>query len=154
MTEYLLANTIKEYNAANCLFKEYAATTGIDLSFQNFDNELKELRKMYAAPTGGIILCRKENDYAGCVAIRKLSEKIGELKRMYVKPQFQNFGIGKALLKNALKLAEDCKYKWIRLDTLDFMQPAIHLYKQNGFYEIEPYYNNPNATAIFFEKNL
>jgi hypothetical protein len=34
------------------------------------------------------------------------------------------------------------------------MEPAIYLYKQYGFFEIEPYYYNPNATAIFFEKKL
>jgi ribosomal protein S18 acetylase RimI-like enzyme len=42
----------------------------------------------------------------------------------------------------------------MRLDTLDKMEKALKLYYKNGFYEIKPYYNNPNKGVIYLEKKL
>jgi putative acetyltransferase len=61
---------------------------------------------------------------------------------------------GALLLQKALKMASELHYKKIRLDTLDTMIPAINLYKKYGFYEIQPYYFNPEKNAVFFEKVL
>ncbi len=154
MIEYILAAALEEYDTARLLFLEYAAAINVDLCFQNFDTELSDLESMYSAPNGGIILCKNDNDFVGCIGIRKKTDTVCEVKRMYVQPGFQNFGIGKALLAEALVLAKKYKYELARLDTLNHMLPAINLYKQNGFYEIAPYYHNPNKTALFFEKKL
>lgn len=154
MIDYFLAATDEDYEEAKVLFKEYAGAINIDLSFQHFDEELSEIKKMYSHAEGGIILAKNENEFTGCVAIRKFDKTVGELKRMFVKPRYQNFGIGKILLEHAIALAKKCNYKLIRLDTLNYMTPAIHLYKQYGFYEIESYYHNPINTAVYFEKKL
>lgn len=153
MIEYIISENDEQYNTAKILFNEYAQHIQIDLSFQRFENELWEIKKMYTAPTGGIILCKNETGYIGCIGIRKIEDGICELKRMYVKPEFQNFGAGKGLLESAVRLAKKYKYKLMRLDTLTYMHSAMHLYKLYGFYEIQPYYHNPNP-AVFFEKDL
>ena len=154
MPEYILVTKEEEYKAAASLFKEYADWLNIDLCFQNFSEELLQLESMYAPPYGGIILAKNENDFVGCVAIRKKDEATAELKRMYVKPTNQQQGIGKKLLEEALALAKKYGYKKIQLDTLSDMAAAINLYKQNGFYEIPAYYYNPEKTAVYFEKIL
>ncbi len=154
MPDFIIAETDEEYKEAAALFMEYAAWLNIDLSFQHFDDELKVLKSMYAAPNGGIILYKIENQFAACVALRKIDTETAELKRMFVKPAFQQKGIGKILLQKALDLAEKLQYKRIRLDTLSHMTPAINLYKQNGFYQIPAYYNNPNHAAVYFELEI
>jgi len=154
MQEYKIITTTEEYAAAADLFKEYAAWLNIDLSFQSFEKELAALKQMYNAADGGIILCKEDNDYIACVAIRRQQENIAELKRMYVQPLHQHKGIGKALLEHALALAKTCGYTLIRLDTLNTMAPAMNLYKRNGFYEIPPYYFNPQQTAVYFERKV
>jgi ribosomal protein S18 acetylase RimI-like enzyme len=154
MNTYLQAASGEDYEAAKALFREYAIAINVNLGFQHFDEELDRLQEMYAAPQGGIILCKQDKEWIGCVAVRKIDDRTGELKRMYVKPGFQNTGIGKALLSHALELARECGYEKIRLDTLNYMKPAIQLYQQAGFYEIAPYYYNPNDTAVFFEIKL
>lgn len=154
MIHYYLAETDNDYAAAAFLFKEYAASININLDFQHFENELRDLRKMYAAPLGGIILAKYGKEIIGCVAIRKINEHAGELKRMYVQPGHQNNGIGKILLEKALELAKAYNYKVVKLDTLNYMLPAIFLYEQAGFYKTPPYYHNPNETAVYFEKVL
>ncbi len=152
MHEIILVTSNEEYLLAQSLFREYADWLNIDLGFQQFEEELKNLRGMYAFPHGGIILCRKNAAYAGCIAIRKIDTETAELKRTYVKPSFQQQGIGNKLLQAAIDLAINYEYKKIRLDTLSNMKAAINLYTSNGFYEIPAYYHNPEKTAVYFEK--
>jgi ribosomal protein S18 acetylase RimI-like enzyme len=154
MINYLSANTDDEYEQTAKLFKEYAAWLNIDLSFQHFDDELLGLKTMYSPTKGGVILCKNKNEFIGCVGIRKIDNNTAELKRMFIKPAYQKQGIGKNLLEKAVELAKDLNYKFIRLDTLNYMTAAINLYKNYGFYEIPAYYNNPNDTAIYFELKI
>jgi len=154
MPEYNLVQTDEEYKAAALLFKEYAAWLGIDLGFQHFEEELGNLKTMYNAAAGGIILCKEAGSYIACVAVRRSTANTAELKRMFVQPAHQHKGIGKDLLEKAIALAISCNYEYIRLDTLNHMTPAINLYKKYGFYEIPAYYNNPVSTAVYFEKAI
>jgi ribosomal protein S18 acetylase RimI-like enzyme len=109
---------------------------------------------MYGKPTGGIVLCKIKSEFTGCVGIRKIDNDTAELKRMFIKTAYQKQGTGKTLLDKAVELAKSLNYKAIRLDTLNYMTPAIKLYRQYGFYEIPAYYTNPNETALYFEKIL
>ena len=154
MVNIITANTNADYEAAAILFQEYATWLNIDLSFQNFDDELNQLRTMYSFPEGTILLAKENDIFIGCVAVRKKENDIAELKRMYIKPSYRQKGIATMLLENSLLIATTLGYKKIRLDTLANMTPAINLYKQHGFYEIEPYYFNPEENAVFFEKLL
>lgn len=154
MLEYKIVDNLESYGIAKELFREYAHEINVDLSFQRFEEELESLSSMYAPPHGGIILCKQDVRYAGSIAIRKIDKEICELKRMYVRPSFRKLGIGKSLIFFATKLAKDLGYKKIRLDTLNYMHPAIKLYEEAGFNKIEPYYFNPNKTAVFFEKQI
>lgn len=151
MRDYHFAVTDTDYAAAAALFREYAAWLNIDLRFQHFEEELMELRSMYAKPFGGIILCRDGGECIACTAIRNMDAQNAELKRMYVKPSFRGKGIASTLLRMALQLAKDCGYKKLKLDTLNTMLPAMALYKKYGFKEIPAYYHNPNPTAVYFE---
>ena len=151
MTEYILANNQLEYEAAQLLFNEYAQWLNIDLCFQNFDKELQQLSIVYATTTGGIVLCKKNNDFIGCSAIRKIDTTSCELKRMWVQLPYQKLGIGETLLKECIALAKKLNYKEIRLDTLKRLQPAIKLYKKYNFIETEAYYKNPNSDVVYMK---
>jgi putative acetyltransferase len=154
LNNIIIANTTEHYEAAIQLFKEYATWLNIDLDFQNFDAELQQLGEMYAAPHGIILLSMQQDKYTGCVAVRNKGDQIAELKRMYVQPAQRGNGIAKELLLQAIDFAKNAGYKKIRLDTLATMHPAINLYTQFGFYEIPAYYHNPEANAVFFEREL
>lgn len=154
MTEYVLAQKDEDFHAASCLFKEYADGLNIDLGFQHFTEELQKLHLMYANTEGGIILAKRHGVYFGCAAIRKIDSNVAELKRMFVQTAFQGEGVGKRLLMLSIELAKKRGYTFIRLDTLATMQSAINLYRLMGFYEIAPYYHNPHASAVFFEKKI
>ena len=154
MFKIITVHTETEYAAASALFKEYADWLNINLSFQNFEEELLQLKEMYSEPNGAIFLLQEEVAFVGCVAIRKKEEGIAELKRMYIKPTTRKTGGGTMLLEKALAAAKLLNYDLIRLDTLANMIPAINLYKKHGFYEIAAYYFNPEDNAVFFERKL
>lgn len=154
MLNYLRASSDEHYQAASNLFALYASGLHINLDFQHFENELLQLKIMYSLPEGGIILCKNQDTFIGCVGIRKITDEVAELKRMFVLPGYQGKGIGNDLLQEAILLAKDCSYQSVKLDTLNTMQPAMNLYKKNGFIEIDAYYHNPIDTAVYFEKKL
>lgn len=151
MPDYYFATTDTDYAEAEALFKEYAAWLNIDLGFQHFEEELKQLKTMYGKPFGGIILCSNGSECIACAGIRRIDAENAELKRMFVKESFRGKSLGSTLLEKALQLAKDCGYKKVKLDTLHTMLPAMELYKKYGFKEIPAYYHNPNPTAVYFE---
>jgi hypothetical protein len=88
MIEFKEACSEKDYLVATVLFTEYVVQLGIDLSFQNFNEELASLSIMYAKPHGVLIIATGERkEPIGCFGIRKLEDSIGELKRMYIREQ-------------------------------------------------------------------
>lgn len=148
------ALTEADYQSAKALFGEYAASIGIDLAFQKFDDELLQINLVYGPPNGVLLLVSAGEQPIGCAGIRKFDVTTAELKRMYIQPAFRRLKLGAALLEKCLDVAAALGYQYIRLDTLQEMQAAIQLYKAAGFYEIAPYRFNPLAGAVFMEKKL
>lgn len=152
MIELIEAVSDEDYKIAIQLFEEYAAQIGVDLSFQNFEQELLHLEKQYAKPHGGIYIAfDKERQPIGCFGIRAFEASICELKRMYLKKEYRGLGIGKKLLIQSIQVARAMDYQSMRLDTLPSMQSAINLYKKMGFYEIDPYRFNPIEGTKYLE---
>lgn len=154
MVTLVEANSPEMVCASRQLFQEYAAGIGVDLCFQNFDEELAGLPGKYAPPEGRLILATSESGYLGCVALRKLAEGICEMKRLYVRPSFRGQGIGRALAMEVIAQGRKIGYGAMRLDTLASMKDAIALYESLGFRQIGPYCRNPERDAVFMELDL
>ena len=152
------AETAEELAQAAEVFREYAASLGIDLCFQNFDAELATLPGDYAAPAGRLLLAYVDGQLAGCGAMRPLPEadyaNACEMKRLYVRPGFRGFGLGRVLAEALLDEARRAGYSAMLLDTLDDMEAARDLYTTLGFVEIPPYYYNPIPGAHYLKVDL
>ena len=135
------------------LFQEYGDSLGIDLSFQDFAAELQTLPGLYAPPRGTLLLALADGHPAGCCALRPLDEvdepNASEMKRLYVRPAFRRFGLGRQLVEATLDAGRRLGYAAILLDTLDDMEAARTLYEDLGFEEVPPYYHNPIAGAHY-----
>jgi ribosomal protein S18 acetylase RimI-like enzyme len=143
MLEIVRATGGENLARARQLFLAYAEWIGIDLSFQNFNEELENLPGDYAPPEGCLLLALIEGQPAGCVALRKLEDDICEMKRLYVPAKFQGLAVGKNLAKAVIIEAKGLGYAKMRLDTLSKMAAAQKLYRSLGFKEIVPYRFNP-----------
>ncbi len=152
------AETATEVAQAAAIFREYAASLTIDLCFQNFDAEVASLPGKYAAPTGCLLLALVDGGPAGSGALRPLAEvdyaNACEMKRLYVRPAFRRFGLGRAMAQTLLDEARRAGYSAMLLDTLDEMESARELYASLGFEEIPPYYFNPIAGARYLKADL
>ena len=136
------------------LFLEYADSLGVQLNFQNFDEELKSLPGAYAPPQGALLMAISDQEFAGCVAMRPLEKNISEMKRLFVRPQWRGTKLGRLLAETIIQRARTVGYEFMRLDTLPSMERARKLYSSLGFYEIEPYRFNPIAGTSFMEVKL
>jgi putative acetyltransferase len=139
---------------ARCLFEEYAASLGIDLCFQGFEEELTALPGSYAPPDGRLLLAFQDEELAGCVALRRLEPGVCEMKRLYVRPAFRSSGVGRMLADRIVREAKDAGYRCMRLDSLPSMTAALALYRRLGFRETAPYCENPIDGALFLELQL
>jgi ribosomal protein S18 acetylase RimI-like enzyme len=135
----IYAKTKDHYQAARELFIQYGDSLGFDLEFQGFSRVLAELPGEYASPGGCILLAEATAGYAGCVALRPLQNKICEMKRLYVIPEYQGHGIGRALANSVIGEARKKGYHKMRLDTIESMKAAQRLYFSLGFKTIEAY---------------
>ena len=158
LAELISPTRPEDIEAARTLIREYAQTLGVDLCFQNLDEELAQLPGEYAAPRGALYMAVIDGKPAGCVALRPLDAadypNAAEMKRLYVRNHFRGSGLGRELAQAALDKALEAGYSCVLLDTLDDMEAARSLYEDLGFHEIPPYYHNPIAGAHYLKCDL
>ena len=127
---------------------------GVDLCFQDFERELRELPGEYSEPRGCILLASDDATLAGCVALRPCAANVCEMKRMYVRPGFRGRGIGRLLAQSTIAAARKRGYVKMRLDSLPIMVEAQSLYRSLGFRKIDAYRPNPVEGAVYMELAL
>lgn len=142
----------------HAIFLEYAQSLKVDLCFQNFDEELRDLPGEYAEPRGALLLAQVNGEIAGCCALRPLDgcdySNAAEMKRLYVRPAFRGLGLGRQLAEAILDAARHAGYACVLLDTLDDMEAARALYEDLGFEEVPPFYHNPHAGAHYLKVDI
>jgi carbonic anhydrase len=148
------AGDLAELEQVRQFFRNYAAWLGVDLGFQNFDEEMASLPGRYAAPQGSLFYAEVAGKGAGCVGIRRFAEGVCELKRLYVDPAQRGFGIGRLLALEAIRAARRIGYRKILLDTLPAMRIAVKLYRELGFLEAPAYYQTPVEGTQFLALDL
>jgi ribosomal protein S18 acetylase RimI-like enzyme len=136
------------------LFGQYAASLPVDLNRQGFAEEIAHLPGPYAPPDGALLLAFRNSDVLGCIALKRLTPEVAEIKRLYVVQQGRGLGVGKALVAAILKEAARLGYREIKLDTLPHMIQAIALYRSFGFAPIAPYGSFPYPGLLCFGRAL
>lgn len=146
------------WEEARQILREYGESLDIDLDFQQFDDELRTLPGQYEGPQGTLMLALVDGQVAACGGFRPLPESdhvnACEMKRLFVRPAFRRFGLGRTMAQTLIERAMACGYHSMLLDTLDDMEAARDLYDSLGFVEIPPYYFNPIAGAHYLKVDL
>lgn len=99
-----------------------------------------------------------EDEAVGCGAFHPISDdenNVAEIRRMYVEPQMRRRGISRAILAELERLARECGYTTVKLET-GLRQPnAIRLYETSGYQRIEPFgRHRDDPLSVCFEKSL
>ncbi|MEP6942318.1 MAG: GNAT family N-acetyltransferase [Betaproteobacteria bacterium] len=148
------ALTGQDVEEARLLFAEYARWLGEDLCFQGFAAELAGLPGDYVPPRGRLLLVGPPGRAFGCVALRPLDGRVGEVKRMYVQPARRGEGWGRRLAAAILTQAQAIGYRELVLDTLSRLAAARAVYAELGFEECAPYYDNPLPGVVYMKLRL
>lgn len=90
----------------------------------------------------------------GCIALRDFGDGVGEVKRMYVDPEYRGGGVGGLLLHGLEEGAKALGYKELYLDTLSRLESACALYKSKGYETMQPYNHTPVDDVLYFKKSL
>ena len=128
----------------NWLRDVYLEQFGLDMldiigSIDEYVQNSLPMLESLVPPQSIIYLVIFDDVIVGMGGLRKLTEDVVEVKRMYVKPEFRGKGLGKSLLVKLLETAKNCGYSKVCLDTGVFMKAAQKVYRSAGFYDIEEY---------------
>lgn len=148
------AESMEDIAAVRELWREYWQSFGLPLDFQGFAAELDGLPGVYAAPGGTLLIARVDGDPAGTIALRGLDPTSGEVKRLFLRPKYRGFGLGKRLLEAVFERSHAIGYQFLYADTLPVMAEALNLYLRYGFERSEPYSEVPTPGAIYLKRKL
>lgn len=154
----IIPSSAQEWQATHEILRDYQASLDVSLDFQHFEAELADLPAAYAGPTGVILLALIDGAVAGCGGFRNLPDaddaNACEMKRLFVRPVFRRFGLGRMLALDLIDRALVAGYSAVLLDTLDEMEAARGLYASLGFEEVPPFYFNPLPGARYLKLDL
>ena len=132
-----------DINAVREIFLEYLDFVehylGQDLSFQGTEKEFADFPQTYDA----LFLGQLNGEPVAACGLKPFEPGIGELKRLYCRPQARGHGLGLKLSAAVVKKARSLGYKHIYLDTDYGLTHANAVYEALGFQDIEKYYDNP-----------
>jgi putative acetyltransferase len=121
------------------LFREYANYLGVAEVLPDFEAELAALPGDYVAPGGALLVAREGAAVLGCIALKPLAPGVGEIKRLYLRPDARGQGLGKALVAAILERARQAGYREVKLDTMAHLAEAQALYRGFGFAPVAPF---------------
>ncbi|MGI8712120.1 MAG: GNAT family N-acetyltransferase [Solirubrobacteraceae bacterium] len=107
---------------------------------------LKEAPSDDLAPPQGVFLVASMHEATtGCVGMRLLAGRTGEVTRLFVARHARRQGLAMRLMDDLEQLARDRGLTRLRLDTRHDLIEARRLYARRGFREIAPFNHGPYA---------
>ena len=98
---------------------------------------------------------RSDGTPAACGGVKLFGTDYGEIKRMYVRPQFRGQGFAKQMLDHLSAYAWTQGVSLLRLETGIHQHEAIGLYERMGFHQIPPFGDyRDDPLSLFYEKSL
>lgn len=156
--QLITPETAEDWQETRLVLRDYANSLDVDLCFQGFEEELAMLPGAYAQPQGLMLLAVVDGAVAGSGAFRPLPDadypNACEMKRLFVRPAFRRFGLGRLMAQALMDRATEAGYSSMLLDTLDDMEAARGLYESLGFVEVPPFYFNPIPGAHYLKAEL
>jgi len=155
-----IATTPADIEGVRRLFVEYQAWLGDLVCSQRLTDEIASLPAPYADPSGVLLVARAlGTDPVGCVGVCLHEGTTAEMKRLYVRPEGRNAGLGRRLAERAVEEAATLGYSRLVLSTIPAaMAAAVRLYESLGFRETGPFRDHgplhAEADMVYLELDL
>ena len=102
-----------------------------------------------------VFIAREGGRAVACGALRRHGDGVGEVKRMYTRPEMQGRGIGGKILDEIMALARREGITKLVLETGDRHPAAWRVYERGGFTRCGPVLDYPDSQwSVFYEKRL
>ena len=114
---------------------------------------IQDLKK----PTITFWRAEKDGKLLGCIAIKELDLKHGEIKSMRTANDARNQGVASNLLIHVIRVAESRNYKQLSLETgtQDYFKPARKIYAKNGFSYCQAFAGyKPDVNSCFMSRKI
>ena len=105
------------------------------------------------SPNGAFVVARLLGDPVGCGGLKRVSDTVGEIKRVWTAPSARGLGVARKVIGALEALARKSSLEVLRLDTNRALKEAQALYRAAGYREIPSFNDNPYAHH-WFEKRL
>ena len=103
----------------------------------------------FRPPGGAMVVLRSDLAPIGCGAVQQIDRRVGEIKRMWIHPEWRGLGLGRRLIDHLEATARRMGRTRVVLDTNATLVEAITMYEQAGYRSIERYNDNPYAQRWF-----
>ncbi|MGK2948501.1 MAG: GNAT family N-acetyltransferase [Acidimicrobiales bacterium] len=100
-------------------------------------------------PDGTFLVVRTGTETIGCGGVQALGDGVGEVKRMWIGPEWRGLGLARRLLAELEDGARRLGHHRIVLDTNSELAEAVALYESSGYEPVERYNDNPYAQRWF-----
>lgn len=119
------------------LVKEALEPYGLELNPSGEDLDVTNIPKYYMENHGDFEVIEYMGNIIGSYGIYRIDTETCELRKMYLKQNFQGMGLGNIMIENSIKIAKSLGYKRITLQTNSLLYKATKLYKKYGFEELK-----------------
>ena len=117
------------------------------------DRAIAKLPGVYGPPRGEVLLAERDGERVACGVLREWEPNVGQIERIYVRPDHRGPGFGPKLIRALLDRARELGYERIRVDAIPTMIAAIAYYQEMGFRRIPAYWSHPVLGTLFFERD-
>ncbi len=114
--------------------------------------DVANFQQSYVENGGAFLVICEDGRIIGTGALRKLEDGVGEIKRLWLLPEYQGQGLGYRMMLALYKIARENGYRKLRLETSPvYQQRAFAFYKKLGFREIPRYGDDPDDVGMELE---
>ncbi len=106
----------------------------------------------FSPPHGAFVVVRNGDETMAGGGLRRVSEGVGEIERMWTAPQARGRGYARRVLAVLEATAIDYGYRTLRLKTATPQIAATALYRSVGYEPTRP--NGLSGDYVYYEKRL
>ncbi len=116
---------------------------------QKLDADMYNIEETYINAGGLFLVAKDDGRVVGCAGVRRISDDLAELRRIYLYPEYRISGVGMKLAEKALNFCRQKRFNKIVLDTTERNRAAIVFFTKLGFTVIKK-----EGEKIFYEMRL